>query len=470
MYRDEITSFKDVSKPVQVARAYKGEGKSALLRLVESSLNRDAHPPIVIKTTGQGISPSIDSSDSDQWVREWMRKILHRIACEIGSRLSFAYSDDAISLVEEAERNGFRSRSFVSTVTDRLKLKDAAIERERIAIADPQPLLKRWLEQGSVVWVFIDDLDQNFKNEPAAKLKVATCFIAIRQIFTQIPEIKFRLAVRPNVWSIIKREFEALSHVEQYMVDLPWSGGMFLDLVERRIEGYLKRTNQWQTAERMLSGTGSATTARYEKVEGFLFESPILWGGTKRPMHVALHTLSCHRPRWLIELCKVSAAEAYRKQHPLILLEDVVSQLETFGKKRIEDMVAEFASQCPQIEQLIFAFSGHNERYSTGDLLKTIENRVLQQVHPTIVGLGPRPIHREVAQFLFQIGFLSARRDSSDGRYEHFAFRDRPNLLRVTTNLDEGHSWEIHPVFRQTLRLQDVKSKSELTRDRGRRR
>lgn len=470
LYRDEVNSFKDASKPIQVVRAYKGEGKSALLRLVEGSLGRGTQPPITIKTTGPALSPSIDGSDSDQWVREWRRKILHRIACEIGSRLSVAFSDDAISLVEEAERHGFRSRSFVSTVTDRLKSKHSPVERERTGIADPQHLLKRWQQSGSVVWMFIDDLDQNFKNEPSAKLKVATCFIAVRQIATQIPETKFRLAVRPNVWSIIKREFEALSNVEQYMVDLPWSDGMFLDLVERRIEGYLRRTNQWKAAERELSGTGASTTARYERIEGFLFESPIRWGGSNRPMHVALHTLSCHRPRWLIELCKVSAVEAHRKKHPLILLEDVVSQLEAFGKKRIEDMVAEFTSQCPQIEDLIFAFSGHNERYATGDLLKTIENRILQQVHPTIVGLGPRPTHREVAQFLFQIGFLSARRDFTDGHYEHFAFRDRPNLLKVNTNLDEGHSWEIHPVFRQTLRLQDVKSKSELARDRNRRR
>lgn len=470
LYRGEVATFKDASRPLQVARAYKGEGKSALLRLVETGLSRDPTAPIIIKTTGQNISPSIDSSDSDQWVREWARKILHRIACEIGARLSFAYSDDAISLVEEAERNNFKQRSFVSTVTDRLKSKYIPLERERIPVADPQPLLKRWLSNGSTVWVFIDDLDQNFKNETAAKLKVASCFIAVRQIFTQIPEIKFRLAVRPNVWSIIKREFEALSHVEQYMVDLPWSDGMFLDLLQRRVEGYLKRSDQWSKAEVMLSGTSDVSDARYERVEGFLFESPITWGGSRRPMHVALHTLSCHRPRWLIELCKVSAAEAQRKKHNLILLEDVLSQLEAFGKKRIEDMTAEFTSQCPQIEDLIFAFSGYNERYNTGDLLKTIETRVLQQVRPAIVGIGARPTHREVAQFLFQIGFLSARRDHSDGRYDHLAFRDRPNLLKVNTNLDEGCSWEIHPVFRRTLRLQDVKSKSELARDRGRRR
>jgi hypothetical protein len=142
----------------------------------------------------------------------------------------------------------------------------------------------------------------------------------------------------------------------------------------------------------------------------------------------------------------------------------VVSQLDAFGKRRIEDMIAEFRPQCPDIEALLLAFSGQNERYSTDALLQTIQRRILQGLNPRIVGLGSRPTHMQVAQFLFQIGFLSARRDLANGEYEHLTFSDRPNLLRVTTNLDEGMSWEIHPVFRNTLKLKNVDSKSELAR------
>jgi hypothetical protein len=176
LHRPEIAKFADPGKPLQVVRAYKGEGKSALLRLVESALratNKDSLP-ILIRTTGAALSPSVDVSDSDHWVREWKRKILQLVANEIGASLSVAFTDDAISLVEEAERNGFRSRSFVSSITDRLKSKHAPLERERATIADPGRLLKRWLDDGSPVWLFIDDLDQNFKNEPLSKLKVAS--------------------------------------------------------------------------------------------------------------------------------------------------------------------------------------------------------------------------------------------------------------------------------------------------------
>ncbi len=463
-YRPEVGRFTEAGRPLQVARAYKGEGKSALLRLVEAQLRKLDEPPIIVKATGPSLSPKLETKDSDNWVREWKRKILHRIACEIGSALSVAFSDDAISLVEEAERNGFRARSFVSSITDRLKTKYVPVEHDRPPIADPGRLLQRWIEKGSATWVFIDDIDQNFKNEPLQRLKIATCFIAVSQIFIQIPELRFRLAVRPNVWAIIKMEFEALSHVEQYMVDLPWSEGMFLDLVARRIEAYLARTNQW--AE-VASGLSANPGDRYLQLQALLFEDPVSWGGRKRSMDVALYTLSRHRPRWLIELCKVASVEAHRRHHNVVLLEDINSQLDAFGTKRIEDMVAEFSSQCAELEQLIYAFSGENERYTTGELLSAIDRRILQQVHPKIVGMSARPTSREIAHFLYQIGFLSARLDSSDGKYEHLAFAERPNLLRVNTNIDEGVSWEVHPVFRSRLKLKDVESKSERSR-RGR--
>jgi hypothetical protein len=458
LYRQEVQRFTDAARPLQVVRAYKGEGKSALLRLVEKQLKSTTNDTLIIRTTGQSLSPSLESQDSDQWVREWKKRILERIANEIGATLSMAFTDDAISLVESAEQNTYKSRSFVSSITDRLKSKSVPIERTRTEIVNHEPLLKRWLNEGSPVWLFIDDLDQNFKNEPLHKLKVATCFIAVRQIFSQIPEIRFRLAVRPNVWSIIKMEFEALSHVEQYMVELPWSDEMFLDLVARRIEAYLQRSDQWVAVERDLPG---APYDRYIHLLASLFQNPILWGGKKRHVYVALHTLSCHRPRWLIELCKVASTEAARKGHTAISLEDVTSQLDAFGQKRIEDMVAEFTSLCAQIKELIFAFSGQNERYATDALLTTIERRILQGVQVRIVGLSAKPSSRDVAHFLFQIGFLSARLDYKDGTYEHLAFADRPNLLAVNTNVDEGVSWEIHPVFRDTLRLKDVQSKSE---------
>ena len=460
VYRTEISNFMNGSRPLQVVRAYKGEGKSALLRLVETNLQSKQPRPIVVKTTGPALSPQVSGSSSDPWVRAWKAQILKLIASEVGARISIAFGDDGISLVEEAERNGFKERSFVSTIADRLTSTKVPVTRTRPEIPDAGLVLKRYLDNGTDVWLIVDDIDQNFSGDAADKVKVATFFIAARQIFTQIPEIRIRLAVRPNVWATIKPEFEALSHVEQYMLDLTWPSSMFLDMLGRRVEGFLERTSQLASA----GALSPAYTTKYEQLVSLVFESPVQWSGGRRPISTVLYTLSRHRPRWLIELCKVSALEAHRKKASRIALEHVQSELEAFGARRIQDMIAEFRSTCPQIEAMLVAFSGQNERYATDQLVKSIRDRIVPGVRPQIGTGAATTSPVEIAQFLFQIGFLSARLDKPDGGYEHFAYAERPNLLRVSTNLDEGMSWEIHPVFRDTLRLKNVDSKSEIMR------
>ncbi|MBF0436846.1 MAG: hypothetical protein HQL77_15945 [Magnetococcales bacterium] len=154
-----------------------------------------------------------------------------------------------------------------------------------------------------------------------------------------------------------------------------------------------------------------------------------------------------------IELCKKSASNVIGEK---ILFNNIDIVLEPFGKRRIDDMVAEFQSQCPNIEELLVAFADQPERLKTDDLIKTIKNRILQSIHPKISGISGDPSEREIAHFLFQIGFLTARKDFNDGSYEHLAFSDNPSLLSSRTNVDQGYSWEIHPVFRQTLKLKNV--------------
>ncbi|MCA3019218.1 MAG: hypothetical protein ING62_11290 [Rhodocyclaceae bacterium] len=158
----------------------------------------------------------------------------------------------------------------------------------------------------------------------------------------------------------------------------------------------------------------------------------------------------------MIELCKEAAKSAVVSGRKKIGLDDITSVLAVFGQQRIDDTIAEFQAQCPQVGELVSAFSRQNERYQTDDLIKTIKNRILGGVHPQIVGISGAPDAVEIAHFLFQIGFLTARRDLSGGHYQHLAYAEAPHLLSDRTNFDDGVSWEIHPVFRQVLRLQNV--------------
>jgi hypothetical protein len=166
--------------------------------------------------------------------------------------------------------------------------------------------------------------------------------------------------------------------------------------------------------------------------------------------------LSKHRPRWAIELSKAAARSAAKKNRSRIGRDDIFENLGSFGRRRIEDTCAEFHSQCPQIDELIGAFARGGEQFKTDDLLKAIENRILTHLSPQIVGVPGKSSARDVAAFLFQVGFFFGRREHSDGGYEHVGFAEQPALWQSRTDLDRGLSWEIHPVFRQALEIRDA--------------
>src|SRR5205085_321555 len=189
-----------------------------------------------------------------------------------------------------------------------------------------------------------------------------------------------------------------------------------------------------------------------------------LWGGKERPPHIVLHTLSVHRPRWMIELAKVAATSAVRQQRSRITRENIVRELAAFGRRRIDDTVAEFKSQCPELEELFGALSREKEQLSTDELLKIIDNKVLTHLTPTISGVSGKVTNLNVAALLFEIGLIYGRRDRADSSYEHIAFAQNPTLLRSRTNLDEGLTWEINPVFRQALDIRDAAGREQARR------
>jgi len=457
--RSELQELLNSENAIQVTRAYKGEGKSALLRLLRRRLSAPPAEELVITAIGPDHSPVVEGVDSDRWTREWKKSLLKLVANEIGSRLGVAFSDDAISLVEEAEANGFKKRSFVSAIVDRLSSAHVPLERTRLPASNYARLVGRYVNQRPLIWIVIDDIDQNFTNTEKWRVKLGSFFTACRQIISAIPELRIRTAVRPNVWAIIKREFESLSHIEQYMHDLTWTEQQFRQLIAMRVRAYLQRTDQW----RLISPTLPHDVAAAELVLiATVFDAPMPWGGggRTRPPHLALWTLTGHRPRWLVELCKQAGKAAEKRDAKRINLDDIKSQLAAFGRKRIEDTEAEFKSQCPQIAELLGAFSRQLDIYSTDELLKTIHNRILGAVNPVLTGHTGKVGDLEIAHFLYQIGFLAGRRDYGDGdSYDHVLYRESPTLLKSRTNIDDGLRWEINPIYREVLNLRSVGDK-----------
>lgn len=452
--RKEVDRFCDPTRAIAIARAYKGEGKSALLRLARTRLAvASSVPPLILESVGPTLSPILgDETNFALWIQQWKRSILELVANRVGAEVGMAWSDDAMGLVELAEKNGFKSRNPVSAILDRLmpqKLKGIAT-RQRQPSSNFEETLRRWKGTPPDIWLFVDDVDRNFTNTPGEHVRISSLFDACRYMSTAIPSLHFRFTIRPNTWKTIKLRSESLSHVEQYTDVLTWAEEEMLFLLGRRVEGYLARTGQLeQFREKLPSDRVAAARA----LVNLVFEDPIVWNKMHRPVHVPLYTLSQHRPRWLIELCRVSARRAARRNHARIMRDDIFHELDSFGRRRMDDTIAEFRPQCPQVAEILDAFRGQAEQYRTDELLTLIEKRVVQHVAPTIEGVPGRATHRHIASFLFEMGFIFGRRDFDDGSYEHIWFVDQPSLLVSRTDMDSGLSWEIPPVFRQALDL-----------------
>lgn len=451
--RKDLSLLLSASSPIRTAVAYKGQGKSSLLRSLETS-SKEKNDAFVIRITGSAVSLDVSGHDPAKWAKAWKRELYKLIAVKFGAEIGFAWSDDAIGLVEEAEKQGFRSKNIFSAIFDRIGVKanmpggaSAEISRKRIPSTNHEQVLQRYLE-GDVdkIWLVIDDIDRNFKGTKSDKAKVVGFFDAVRDMRNAIPQLRVRSSIRPNVFASIKLDFESISHVRQYMTYISWSEDQIRGMLARRIEGYLARTHQ--DAHGVRAGTKAGDLALISQ----LFESPVRWGESSRPIHVALYTLSAGRPRWVVELCKRAAAEAFERNGQKIRLDDVRAVMDEFGVARKEDLIAEFGAQCPQLSDMFDAFYGKRESYSTNELYQLIETEILSRIIPSISGLSGRARAEDVASYLFEVGLFNARRPVGD-KYEHVPFHSWSNAFKSAIGIDERVRWDIHPVFRTALGL-----------------
>lgn len=461
--RPEFAKFIDPVAKILVARAYKGEGKSALLRWTSLQLKRFTNV-VAHSAYANALVPAV-ADRGDDYIRLWKESFIRSAANALGARLELSFSDDVISLREQAERNGFVRRGFVGAVLARLGDLPGA---PRLAGAEGvEGIFRRVMGANDIqVWIVVDDLDENFRDTEADCLKVMSALVAMRQLTNEIPELRMRASIRPSTWAIIKRKYEALSKIEPYMLDLQWSQSQLEDLLGARVRSYLSRNSGVAVAGGQIGYLSS------RELVAVAFDDPMPWGrkevdsglvgdfevvDKRRAPSVVVATLARYRPRWMIELCKLAAARSAARARQKIGLDDLTNNLEDFGKKRVEDLVAEFRAQCEKVELMLQSFKGKPEQFKTDELVRHVRANLTGR-DIRIAGVSGQPTEIEMIRFLFQVGFLTARRDFPDKTYRHYSFFDEPSLLSNGAN-DLGVSWEVPSCYRQALQLKNSQRK-----------
>jgi hypothetical protein len=257
--------------------------------------------------------------------------------------------------------------------------------------------------------------------------------------------------MRTDVWPLIRRFDESLDKFEQYVNDITWSQADFRTLLFKRIK-YQMDSLKINIPVISPSATNIDIEEHYVNQ---IFEPKIIWGESERPMYQVIYTLSYHRPRWAIQLCKLAQEEAIQEKQGLITKKHIDSVWGEYGRKRINDLISEHKHQCREVEELINGFRGAERRMTRDQLIIWITNHIANHLTPIIEGKSVKA-SLDIAHFLFRLGFIVARAEKENEKYEHYFFADMPDFLSSRTNQDFSVIWEIHPCYREALDIQKL--------------
>jgi hypothetical protein len=455
--------FLDSSVRLQVARARKGMGKSALLSKFAHDLAGLPTTPLivhVVPSTLTGMLEPPDTENSTILENYWKQVICRAVGFEIAKAIGFAYRDDAITLVENAELAGFKGRSLIGALTSRLLGKITVlgaieIKNNPVELRGHDQVLKRIQEEARDardVWFLLDDLDTKYQNVPAQQAYVSSFFSACRSLIREIKGISIRATVRSDVWTSL-RGAEDLDKFEQYVCDIAWSTAQQKDIIVKRIYAYVKRNH---------GGSHVATHWSIEKhADDFIelaFARRLKWGDSAVPAINILRIFSGGRPRWMAQLCRLAGNRAAVNKSARIGASEINEVMADFGKRRLADLYKEHLHQFQDLKKVVEAFSNGERRYRTDDLVNHITKTYLRgksiKSVPEVDGAAFRD-SMQIAHFLFKCGFVvghnleKATQDSP----EFVTYDMRPDLLQVDTNLDDGMDWEIQASYRKALRI-----------------
>ncbi len=444
--KTEITQFTSDSK-LLIATGLKGEGKSALLRLAEQDF-KNRQNAMTIHAKSSSIAPKISSTDQDEWVEAWKESICISVAEKIGETIGFfTISPDKDMLKRIAIESGTKSQNIISKMIAGIKLKayagaggfDAGIEVTAPSPSSPRSLssvIGRALSENSEIYILLDDIDHNFENTKQNRAKIAGLLTASRYLANETPQLKFRFTLRDNVWSIIKKEYASMSHISQYIVSLKWTDSELNDMLAQRIRAYAGRSN---LNIQHISNKKDVIRLAFSNGE---------WAGESdvdaiRP----LATFSQRRPRWFLELCKLSAKNANNRFQKTITFDNITGVSEEYGRKILTDMSVEYICEQPKIADYFNAFMGQASKFKYKELITTIQNRIVEGMPE------PKQLALQIANFLFYIGFISARENIDESHYKHYSYADQPNFLTQNYPENEKVDWEVQTIFRGYLKL-----------------
>lgn len=422
--------------PLRILIGHKGTGKSALFKVAMAEDREIGWMPVSIQPNDIGYL-SIDTTNFLNTIRSWNKGLNEIITDKIFRSLGINLDRPLDGL------EGFRGDliSFLKHKLTALKANDYPSEFENRILS--------FLDKPRIT-VYIDDLDRGWEGKPKDIKSISALLNAVRDISALNRDIGFRVALRSDVYYLVRTSDESTDKIEGSSIWLTWTNHEIFVLLIKRIETFFGRKVDEQE---LLSVSQVELANKYlMKVMEYRFAGRGNW--EKIPMYRVLMSLTRKRPRDLVKLCTLAARQAFNRGASLIKTQDFSDIFEEYSHGRIQDAINEFRSELPAIEQLVMNMKpNRRERtakagyvYTTPALLEKLGN--ISESNRFQWANGKLPDSKELAAFLYKINFITARKETESGIVRKYFEENRYLSSRF---VDFGFDWEVHPAYRWAL-------------------
>lgn len=430
--------------PLRILVGHKGIGKSALFKIAMSEDNSNNTLSILLRPDDI-IGLYSDNSDFLKAIRDWKDGLNEILAKKILSSLGL--NDE--SNFSKALNIGGKLTTFL---LDTLKP-----SCEKIDLTSSKGILINNFIKSNKINIYIDDLDRGWKGKKEDIFRISALLNAIRDISNQNKGINFKIALRADVYYLVRTSDESTDKIEGSVVWFSWTNHEILALLIKRIKTFF---GEKIDEEALMQSHQYVLSEDLKTVMEPRFTGHGKWENA--PMYRVLMSLIRKRPRDLVKLCTLAAHQAYEKKHTIIYTSDFKAIFEEYSQGRIQDTINEYRSELPDIERLIMSMKpSQKERkasmgymYKTDALLTKIQNITEQGTFTLANGATATP--KELAQFMYKINFITARKGfSGEGQGIVRKYFEENRYLSNQFS-DFGFDWEVHPAYRWALQPSDI--------------
>lgn len=436
---------------------YKGTGKSALLTVAHHEHINEGKPSISINAYDLGSNSSSTNGEFDltSYMRNWKKRLSEQIV-----ERAFRCLDIRGVTLKELNQT-FRDEEYTDEdISYYLKLKFKSLG-DSLLSDNAKKILDSFLKDEKLP-IYIDEVDTLWNGKKEDIANISALLIASRDICQKNPGLSFKIALRPDIYRIVKTSTAHGDKIEGSVVWQSWQPHEILVLLVKRILTFMEKEVDEQ--ELLHKSQQKLTDDYLSIIMHEKFEGNGKWGGgdgSGIPIHRFLLSVIRNRPRDMVKLCTAAAVQAGSSRYQKLATRHFNQVLADYSLARLEDTTAEYQGELPNIKDLLLRMAPDDKKfvaqesyfYTTEALRKKIKQITL--TNRCKFADGRVATEDDLISFLYKISFLTATRRDESGALIRQYFEVNQYL---SASLDFGFDWEIHPAYRWALQPKDVLS------------